>query len=77
MSDSIKKIGIPMLVVTSVLVLTAPMLLTGAYARPTLHAGDCTVVNDNLVCEFDVSGLGGATTATGTHRGCNDYNRLS
>jgi hypothetical protein len=48
------------------LVLLTPM---SAFAAPRLHASDCEVVDGNLECSFDVSGLGGATTATGTLTG--------
>jgi hypothetical protein len=42
------------------------MFLTGAEARPPLHAPiDCNIVGENqLRCVADVSGLGGAETAT-------------
>jgi hypothetical protein len=65
MSEAIKKIGIPTLVVASALLLMGPMLLTGAYAAPRLHAPiDCDIVGENqLQCIADVSGLGGAETA--------------
>jgi hypothetical protein len=69
MSENLKKIGIPIATIAAVTMLMAPMLLQGALAAPRIHAGECTVVDDNLVCEFDVSGLGGATTATATLTG--------
>lgn len=65
MSESIKKIGVATLAVTSALVLMGPMLLTGAFAAPKLHGPiECTITGENqLVCTADVSGLGGAETA--------------
>jgi hypothetical protein len=69
MSESIKKIGIPTATIGAAIMMLAPMLLQGAFAAPTIHGGECTTVDDNLVCEFDVSGLGGATTATATLTG--------
>lgn len=68
MSENLKKIGIPIATI-AVMMLMAPMLLQGAFAAPRLHAQDCEVVDGNLVCQFDVSGLGGATTATATLTG--------
>ena len=47
----------------------APMLLLqGALAAPTLHGPIvCAVLGENqLLCKLNVSGLGGATTATAT-----------
>jgi len=69
MSENVKKIGIGTATIAAGLMLMAPMLLQGALAAPRIHGGECVVVDDNLVCEFDVSGLGGATTATGTLTG--------
>jgi hypothetical protein len=69
MSESIKKIGIPTATIGAAIMMLAPVLLQGAFAAPTIHAGECNVVNNNLVCAFDVSGLGGATTATATLTG--------
>jgi hypothetical protein len=68
--DNVKKTQVLVLAITAALVLMAtPMLLPAAFAAPRLHAQDCDVVNNNLVCEFDVSGLGGAETATATLTG--------
>jgi hypothetical protein len=69
MSESLKKIGIPTTAtIGAVIMLTAPMLLQGAFAAPTLHGPfTCQIVGQNqLHCTANVSGLGGATTATGT-----------
>jgi hypothetical protein len=56
--------------ITAALVLMgAPILLQGAFAAPTLHGGlNCTFdeVTNTLNCQGDVSGLGGAETATAT-----------
>jgi hypothetical protein len=66
MPESIRKIGIPTVVVASALLLIGPLFLTGAEARPTLHEPiECNIVGENqLRCTADVSGLGGAETAT-------------
>jgi hypothetical protein len=69
MSESIKKIGVPSATIGAAIMLMAPMLLQGALAAPTLKSGECTTVDDNLVCDLNVSGLGGATKATGTLTG--------
>ena len=69
MSESIRKIGIPTATIGAAIMMLAPVLLQGAFAAPTIHAQECNVVNNNLVCDFDVSGLGGAETATGTLTG--------
>ena len=68
MSESLRKKGIPAATIGAVMMLMAPMLLQGALAAPTIHGPiNCTVTEDNaLECEFNVSGLGGATTATAT-----------
>jgi len=45
----------------------APMLPQGAFAAPTLHGGlNCHLNGNELECTGDVSGLGSATSATGT-----------
>jgi hypothetical protein len=69
MTANINKIGIPSATIAaSALLLMAPMLLQGAFAAPTLHGPfTCAIVGANqLQCTANVSGLGGATTATGT-----------
>jgi hypothetical protein len=68
MSESIKKIGIPSATMGAAILLMAPLLLQGALAAPTLHGPiNCSVTSANaLECTFNVSGLGGATTATAT-----------
>jgi hypothetical protein len=68
MSESIKKIGIPSGTIGVAIMLMAPMLLQGAFAAPKVHGPiDCSVTSANaLECKFNVSGLGGATTATAT-----------
>jgi hypothetical protein len=71
MSESIrKKIGLPSATMGAaiMLVMMAPMLLQGAFAAPTLRGPiRCEIVGENqLECTANVSGLGGATTATAT-----------
>jgi hypothetical protein len=69
MSEAIKKIGIPTTAtITVALMLMSPMLLQTALAAPTVHGPiNCSVTSANaLQCTFNVSGLGGATTATAT-----------
>jgi hypothetical protein len=53
-------------IAAAVVLMLGPMFLTGAEARPQLHAPiDCNIVGENqLECVADVSGLGGAETAT-------------
>ena len=56
-------------IAAALLMVTAPMLLPAAFAAPRLHGPiECTFdeANNELDCTADVSGLGGATTATGT-----------
>jgi hypothetical protein len=71
MSESMtKKTGLTTATIAAaIMLMAAPMLLQVAFAAPKIHAGDCRVEGNNLVCEFDVSGLGGATTATATLTG--------
>jgi hypothetical protein len=68
MSESITKIGIPTGTIGAAVMLMAPLLLQGAFAAPTVHGPiNCSVTSANaLECVFNVSGLGGATTATAT-----------
>jgi hypothetical protein len=68
MSVGLKKVGIPSATIGAALLLMGPMLLQGALAAPTLHGPfTCSIVGENqLHCTANVSGLGGATTATGT-----------
>ncbi|MDQ3903829.1 MAG: hypothetical protein M3247_09355 [Thermoproteota archaeon] len=54
---------------TIIMLIATPMLLfQGAFAAPTLHGPiTCQIVGANqLECKLNVSGLGGATTATAT-----------
>lgn len=66
-----KKTRVLVPAITAALVLMAtPMLLQGALAAPTLKSEECTTTaDDNLRCRFNVSGLGGAETATATLTG--------
>ena len=72
-----KKTGVPSVATTiegaaaaaTMLLMAAPMLLVqGAFAAPTLQGPiTCSIVGQNqLRCTADVSGLGGAKTATAT-----------
>ena len=70
MTGNSMKIGIPAATATmaAALMLMSPMLLQAALAAPTVHGPiNCTVTSANaLECILNVSGLGGATTATAT-----------
>ena len=70
MTGNSMKIGVPAATATivSALMLMAPMLLQAAQSTPTVHGPiNCTVTSANaLECILNVSGLGGATTATAT-----------
>lgn len=68
---NVKKTQVLVPAITAALVLMAtPMLLPAAFAAPTLHREECTTTaDDNLRCRFNVSGLGGAETATATLTG--------
>jgi hypothetical protein len=56
-------------IAAALMMVMAPVLLPAAFAAPTIHGGECGPSGDNLVCDFDISGLGGAETATGTLTG--------
>jgi hypothetical protein len=59
--------------IAAALIMMAPALLPEAFAAPTLHGGGCDATDSRtsatLECNLDVSGLGGATTATATLSG--------
>ena len=57
-------------IAAALMMMMAPMLLPAAFAAPRLHGPiDCTEDTNEVTCTADVSGLGGATTATGTLTG--------
>lgn len=68
MQNRLKHVGIPSATMGAAILMMAPMLLQGALAAPTVHGPiNCSVTDQNaLECKFNVSGLGGATTATAT-----------
>jgi hypothetical protein len=60
-------------IAAALMMVAAPMFVPAAFAAPTLHGGECnatdTSTSATLECNLDVSGLGGATTATATLSG--------
>jgi hypothetical protein len=66
----IKKQVLAPAIAAALMMVTVPMLLPAAFAAPRLHGPiDCTEDTNEVTCTADVSGLGGATTATGTLTG--------
>jgi hypothetical protein len=70
LKDSVKKTRMLVPAITAALVvMAAPMLLPAALAAPNIRSQNCEVDDGNLECRINVSGLGGATTATATLTG--------